>query len=161
MTAALRRPSVRLRAGAVCAAVVLLAAVTLAGCDGTSRPKPSATALPEGISATLAPSAAPGQVLVVFDNDAAEPLVIRSLRVDDARFRWAGRPTSPRDRTVGGMTVSLVPVALPDAQCDAAEGEGTRLTVQYSLGASTAVASSAIADPARLVASFTTAACGG
>lgn len=152
---------------AVCAAVklaacaaVLLAAIGLTGCDARSRPAPSATALPQGISATLVSSAAPGEALVRISNDTDDPFEIGWLRVDDPRFARPSWLRARNDQVVAAQTTSLVSVVLPDARCTPGTGDGTRVTVQYEFGASIAVASAPLHDPGGVVAALSAAQCG-
>ena len=153
-----RRPA---RPAATIPVALLAAALGLTGCDGDPRPEPSATALPDGITATLAPSSVSGQVLVRISNSTGEEFEIGSLQLDDPRFAWPGWARSVRGHTVAEGTTSLVSVSLPDARCAAAAGDGTRLTVRYALGASIAVASAAISDPKGVVSGLVDAECGG
>ncbi len=141
-------------------AVLLATATALAGCDGMARPDPSATELPDGISATLLPSAAAHEALVQITNSTDQLLTIGALQVDDPRFAWAAWSRAAGDRTVAEDTTSLISVRLPDARCGSATHGSTRITVQYSLGASIAVASASIADPSGVVTALTTSQCG-
>lgn len=141
----------RLAAGSAFAAVLLLTTAALAGCDGTSRPSPSATALPEGISAVLLPSAVSDEALVSITNRTDQSFTVSKLEVDDPHFVWAAASRSRSDLTVAPGTTSLVSVQLPSTRCASESRAGTRITVQYALGASIAVASASLTDPSKVV----------
>lgn len=148
------------RQRAAVAAVLLVAVAALAGCDGVARPDPSATELPDGISAVLVPSSVADEAIVRITNATDEELSIGSLQIDDPRFAWAAWSRAAGDRTVRERSISLISVRLPDARCSTAGHGATRITVQYALGASIAVASAAIDDPSGVVTALTASQCG-
>lgn len=145
----------------VAGGMVLLAAFALMGCDDARfRPEPSATALPEGISATLVSSAEPDQALVRIANTTDELFEIGWLRVDDPRFARATWSRARKDQVVPARTTSLLRVFLPGVRCNATARDGTRVTVQFAFGASIAVASAPLDDPDGVVAALAADRCG-
>lgn len=107
----------------VLGAAVLAFAVVLSGCAGdVPRPRPSATALPTGVSASivqLRSDVADRQVQLQVHNDSDDVLEIAAVRVDDPRFAGVGRRVSNRTSTIApGATVDIR-VQLPLMKCTA------------------------------------------
>lgn len=150
----------RSRRGLVVALV--FASLVLSGCADSARPVPSATALPQGVTASLIQlrsdvATREAQVRIVNGND--EPVTISSLRVDDPRFDGPARRAMRRTTQIApGGTVDIR-IALPPMKCSAERvpslpapvptpvGDGPTVTVHYALGASDAVAAASLDEP--------------
>ncbi|MFE7845741.1 hypothetical protein ACFUTX_11195 [Microbacterium sp. NPDC057407] len=151
----------RRRGAAVTAAAALLVGITagaLTACapqgPGSAQPSPSATDLPEGVSAELQQGrsdVAARQAQVVIANATDETLVVGDLEVADPRFDGAIVRVNDRDSRIGPGRSVGVRVQLPAVACgddvpsdDAAESV---LTLAYVLGEVSGVATATVDDP--------------
>lgn len=169
---------------------MLLAAVfVLSACGAQARPAPSATALPQGIVATLLP-ATPAQaadtVRLWVENDTSEDLSLTRIRIDDPRFVGIGRKVEAGTIQVGAGKSAEIEVVLPAVDCTAgatptptptsdagAEAETaaptpsrttppeqTSATIGFALGAAIGVAALQLSDPDDVIAAHVAAHCG-
>ncbi len=110
------------RSGALAAAILALALV-MSGCAGDlPRPRPSATALPTGVSATMMqPSAdvASRQAQIMVHNSSPEVLTISSVRVDDPRFAGVARRLDALTSSIAPGATADIRVQLPLMRCAA------------------------------------------
>ena len=121
--------SARTRIGALVGAVVALALVLSACAGDLPRPRPSATALPTGVSASivqLRSDVADRQAQLQVHNASDEVLLISAVRVDDPRFAGVGRRVTTRTSSIApGATVDIR-IQLPLMRCT--DDDGSLLT---------------------------------
>ncbi|KAA9108307.1 hypothetical protein [Microbacterium rhizomatis] len=117
----------RTRIGALAAAFLTLTlAVAITGCAGDApRPRPSATALPSGVSATmmqLPSDVATRQAQILVHNSSEEELTISSVRVDDPRFAGVARRLDGLVSTISPGVTADIRIQLPLMKCAADDG---------------------------------------
>jgi hypothetical protein len=115
----------RSRVGALVGALAALALVLSACAGDLPRPRPSATALPTGVSASivqLRSDVADRQAQLQVHNSSEEVLLISAVRVDDPRFAGVGRRITSRTSSIApGATVDIR-IQLPLMKCTADDG---------------------------------------
>ncbi|WP_375385341.1 hypothetical protein [uncultured Microbacterium sp.] len=112
----------RIRVGALAAGILTLALV-ISGCAGEApRPRPSATALPTGVSATmmqLRSDVATRQAQILVHNSSPEVLTISAVRVDDPRFAGVARRLDGLSTTISPGVTADIRIQLPLMKCSA------------------------------------------
>lgn len=145
------------------AAMLTLLTVVAAGCSSAPRPAPSATALPAGINAWIEPeptsSATTPMVTVVVENGTDQTLTVQDLQVDDPRFLWTAWAVGSEDVTIPAGAKKSIQIGVPTMVCPAADSATTRLTVDFAIGASIAVASLRLEDPKDAIAATNETTC--
>ena len=176
----------RMRRALPAAGLLLAAVFALSACGAQARPAPSATALPQGIVATLLP-ATPAQaadtVRLWVENDTSEDLSLTRIRIEDPRFVGIGRKVEAGTIQVGAGKSAEIEVVLPAVDCTAgatptptaavtetetaaptpartAPPEQTSATIGFALGAAIGVAALQLADPDDVIAAHVAAHCG-
>ncbi|GAA2079302.1 hypothetical protein [Microbacterium hatanonis] len=143
----MRRRTARQRGAALLAGA--LALLALAGCAEAPHPSPSATALPNGITAAvvqLRGDVAARQAEVQIHNGADDTLIIGKVELEDDRLDGlAERVVAGETDIAPGRTVN-VRVQLPPVNCDAADEGTTMLEVKFALGAADSIARMPVTD---------------
>lgn len=146
------------------AAVLGATALLLAGCADMSRPAPSATRLPPGITASIVPPSgetSPRVIEVELRNDSGDPLEIARLRVADDRFAGAAVRARSEPGVVEPGRTERVPMRVPRVDCEAPETDRPVITLAYTLGPSSSVAVTPVDDPEDVLSALVTQECGG
>ncbi|MFT4305724.1 MAG: hypothetical protein QM604_02410 [Microbacterium sp.] len=172
-------------------ALMLLAAAALAlvGCGALAHPAPSATALPDGITATLLPASPEeraNQVRMQVVNDTGNDLSVTKLRITDARFVGYGRPTAygavtiasgeeveivitlpnivycDGDRTSSGEsadTGEATATPTPSPSASGSDQDETMLVLGFTVGPASGVTSEQLTDPDGIVDAYVASLC--
>ncbi|MFT4212557.1 MAG: hypothetical protein QM626_11890 [Microbacterium sp.] len=129
-------------------------ALALAGCADLAHPAPSATALPDGITATLLPAGPEeraNQVRMQVVNDTGNDLSVTKLRITDPRFVGYGRPTAYGAVSIASGEEAEIVITLPNiVYCDGdrtSTGEGSATEATAAATAADEATATATATP--------------